>query len=154
MKFFTFADDEPLILESGKSLGPITVAYETYGRLNEEGTNAILVEHALTGDSHCASHRPGDEPGWWGGMVGPGRALDTDRFFIICANVLGGCQGTTGPASIDPKTGRPYGMRFPMVTILDMVRVQKRLLEHLGIRRLLTVVGGSMGGMQTLQWAV
>lgn len=154
MKFFTFAEDEPFRLESGRALGPVTVAYETYGELNEDGTNAILVEQALTGDSHCASHGPDDEPGWWEGMVGPGKPLDTNRYFVICANVLGGCQGTTGPATVDPRTGRPYGMTFPMVTILDMVRVQEVLLRHLGVTRLLTVIGGSMGGMQTLQWAV
>lgn len=154
MKFFTFAVDEPMVLESGRRFGPITVAYETYGKLNEEGTNAILIEQALTGDSHAASHGPDDEPGWWEGLIGPGRLFDTDRYFVICANVLGGCQGTTGPASIDPRTGQPYGSRFPVVTILDMVNVQRALLRHLGIRKLFTVAGGSMGGMQVLQWAV
>lgn len=147
--------DNPIQLESGRKFGPITVAYETYGTLAPSRDNVILIPHALTGDSHCASHGAHDsEEGWWEPLVGPGRVFDTDRFFIICANVLGGCQGTTGPASIDETTGEPYGMRFPVVTIRDMVRVQRMLLDHLGIERLFLVAGGSMGGMQTLQWAV
>ncbi|MBX6378432.1 MAG: homoserine O-acetyltransferase [Clostridia bacterium] len=140
-------------LEGGDSLPAVTLAYETYGRLNRRGDNAILVLHALTGDAHVNSHGPGDRPGWWEGMVGPGRALDTDRFFVICSNVLGGCQGSTGPACIDPRTGRPYGMRFPVITIRDMVAAQRRLVESLGVRGLV-VVGGSMGGMQALQWGL
>lgn len=154
MRYFTFAEDEPFPLESGARLGPITVAYETYGTLNEERSNAVLVPHALTGDSHCASHFEGDEPGWWEGIVGPGKAIDTRRWFVICANVLGGCQGSTGPASINPRTGRPYGMSFPVITVGDMVRVQRELLRHLGIERVAAVIGGSMGGMQTLEWAL
>lgn len=146
---------EPVVLDSGETLHPVTVAYETYGTLADDKRNVILIPHALTGDSHCASHGPHDpEEGWWEPLVGPGRVFDTDRFFIICANVLGGCQGTTGPASIDPHRGKPYGMRFPVITIRDMVRVQKALLDHLEIDWLLMVAGGSMGGMQALQWAV
>lgn len=154
MRYFTFAEDEPFLLESGARLGPITVAYETYGTLSPTKENVVLIPHALTGDSHCASHFEGDEPGWWEGLVGPGKAIDTRRYFVICANVLGGCQGSTGPASINPETGRPYGMSFPVVTIGDMVRVQRELLRHLGIDRVAAVVGGSMGGMQTLEWAL
>src|SRR5690606_11895309 len=116
--------------------------------------NVILIPHALTGDAHCASHGPDDEPGWWEGFVGRGLAIDTERYFVICSNVLGGCQGTTGPAEIDPRTGKPYGMRFPVVTIGDMVRVQRELLRALGIERLQAVIGGSMSGMQALEWAV
>lgn len=154
MRYFTFAEEEPFLLESGARLGPITVAYETYGTLSPNKENVVLIPHALTGDSHCASHCEGDEPGWWEGLVGPGKAIDTRRYFVICANVLGGCQGSTGPASINPKTGRPYGMSFPVVTINDMVRVQRELLRHLGIERVAAVIGGSMGGMQTLEWAL
>jgi len=154
MKRFTFATDSKFILESGRSLGPITVAYETYGRLSPEKDNAVLIPHALTGDSHCASHHEGDEPGWWENLVGPGKAIDTERYFVICPNVLGGCQGTTGPASINPETGRPYGSSFPVITIRDMVRVHRALIEHLGLERVHMVVGGSMGGMQTLEWAM
>ncbi|MBO8142782.1 MAG: homoserine O-acetyltransferase [Firmicutes bacterium] len=144
-----------MVLESGAKLGPITIAYETYGELSPARDNAILITHALTGDAHCASHGPDDpEAGWWEPLVGPGRVFDTDRYFVICSNVLGGCQGSTGPASIDPETGRPYGARFPVVTIGDMVRCQERLVRHLGIDRLFAVAGGSMGGMQALEWAV
>ncbi|MFO7319189.1 MAG: homoserine O-acetyltransferase [Clostridia bacterium] len=152
MQYFTYS--EPFRLESGATLPGFTLAYETYGTLSPRGDNVVLIPHALTGDSHCASHFPGDEPGWWEGFVGPGLAIDTEQYFVICSNVLGGCQGSTGPASIDPRTGKPYGMRFPMVTIGDMVRAQRELLRHLGIERLHAVVGGSMGGMQTLEWAV
>ena len=155
---FTFGHegDEPLLLESGRRFGPITVRYETYGSLNDDRSNAILLLHAFSGDAHAAGrHAPEDRhPGWWDTMVGPGRAFDTDRYFVICSNVLGGCQGTTGPGSIDPATGRPYGLSFPVITIEDMVNVQYRLVRHLGIERLLAVAGGSMGGMQALQWAV
>jgi len=154
-RYFTFAQHKPFVLESGATLGPITIAYETYGRLSPERDNAILITHALTGDAHCASHGSHDpEPGWWEDLVGPGRVFDTNKYFVICSNVLGGCQGSTGPASIDPRSGRPYGARFPVVTIGDMVRCQARLLDHLGIRQLLAVAGGSMGGMQALEWAV
>lgn len=142
-------------LESGRQLGPISVAYETYGTLSPSADNAILVCHALTGDSHVARHPvPGSREGWWETLVGPGKPLDTNRYYVICSNVLGGCQGTTGPTSIDPQTGRPYGMSFPVITIRDIIRVQKALLDHLGVRRLALVIGGSMGGMQVLEWAV
>jgi len=151
----TYTLATPLLLESGASLFPVQVAYETYGTLNHEKSNAILVCHALTGDAHAAGHH-GDEsrPGWWEGVIGPGKAFDTSRYFVICSNVLGGCKGTTGPASIDPNTGKPYGISFPVVTIRDMVNVQKALIEHLGISQLFAVAGGSMGGMQVLQWTV
>lgn len=152
MRYVVLADDEPFRLESGQEIGPITVAYETYGTLAADQSNVVLIPHALTGDTHCASHHPGDEPGWWEGLVGPGKAIDTDRYFVICSNVLGGCQGTTGPASINPATGRPYGSSFPVITIGDMVRVQRELLRVLGIERIHAVIGGSMGGMQTLEW--
>ncbi|MDR3590539.1 MAG: homoserine O-acetyltransferase [Negativicutes bacterium] len=148
------AAGEPFSLIEGGTLSEITVAYETYGTLAPEKDNVILVAHALTGDSHPAAHNDQDEEGWWDVLVGPGRPLDSDRFFIICSNVLGGCQGTTGPASPDPATGRPYGTRFPTITVRDMVRVQKALLEKLGINHLALVIGGSMGGMQALEWAV
>ena len=148
----TFA--EPLALDCGRSLAPFTVAYMTYGALNADRSNAILICHALTGDQFVASDSPiTGKPGWWTTMVGPGKPIDTDRFFVICSNVIGGCMGSTGPAETDPSDGKPYGLNFPIVTIRDMVRAQKRLVEHLGIDRLLAVVGGSMGGMQVLQWA-
>ena len=144
----------PLQLDCGRALAPFTVAYMTYGTLNADKSNAILICHALTGDQFVASEHPiTGKPGWWITMVGPGKPIDTDRFFVICANVLGGCMGSTGPAEIDPATGKPWGLNFPLVTIRDMVRAQKRLVEHLGITKLLAVVGGSMGGMQALQWA-
>jgi homoserine O-acetyltransferase len=145
---------EPLTLESGVSFGPVTLAYETYGELNPARDNAILLLHALSGDAHAAGwHTGAAKPGWWDNMVGPGRPFDTDRYFVICSNVLGGCQGSTGPSSIDPATGRPYATRFPVLTIGDMVRAQARLLDQLGIARLLAVAGGSMGGFQALEWA-
>jgi homoserine O-acetyltransferase/O-succinyltransferase len=157
-RFFTFAADpqERMVLECGRALGPLTLAYETYGRLNERRDNAVLVLHALTGDSHAAGRysEADRKPGWWEIMVGPGKGIDTDRYFVICSNVLGGCMGSTGPGSLDPGSGAPYGLKFPVVTIGDMVRAQKRLVEHLGIARLLSVIGGSMGGMQVLEWAV
>jgi homoserine O-acetyltransferase len=147
---------EPLALESGALLGPLTLAYETYGTFNARRDNAILLLHALSGDAHAAGrHSLSDrKPGWWDSMVGPGRAFDTDRYFVICSNVIGGCQGSTGPASTNPATGRPYGASFPIVTIGDMVRAQIRLVEDLGIERLHAVAGGSMGGFQALEWAV
>src|SRR5919106_692560 len=147
------AVEEPLKLDSGALLGPITVAYQTYGRLNAERSNAILVAHALTGDQFGAKPHPitGKE-GWWQLMIGPGGPLDTDRYFIVCSNVLGGCMGTTGPSEIDPATGQPYGLGFPVITIGDMVRLQAMLLDQLGIQRLFCVIGGSMGGMQVLEW--
>lgn len=146
--------DNPLELVKGGRLDHVEVAYETYGSLSPEKDNAILLCHALTGDSHPAAHYVDDREGWWEDLVGPGQLLDTERFFIICPNVLGGCRGTTGPASPNPATGKPYGADFPVVTIRDMVHVQKRLLDQLGISKLVMVVGGSMGGMQALEWAV
>ena len=147
---------EPLVLDSGATLAPITLAYETYGELSPARDNAILLLHALSGDAHAAGrHRPSDpKPGWWDVMVGPGRPFDTERYFVICSNVIGGCQGSTGPSSIDPATGRPYGARFPVITIADMVRAQARLIDLLGIETLLAVAGGSMGGFQALEWAI
>jgi len=146
----------PLQLECGKTLAPIDVAYETYGRLEKTGDNAILICHALSGNAHVAGyHNPSDKkPGWWDAMVGPGKGIDTNRYFVICSNFLGGCSGTTGPSSINPATGKPYGLDFPIITIADMVRVQKRLLDKLGITKLLAVIGGSIGGMQVLQWII
>ncbi len=144
----------PLALENGAVLPEIWVAYETYGQLSEQKDNVILVEHALTGDSHPAAHHEHDDIGWWEPLIGPGRPIDTNEFFVICSNVLGGCQGTTGPASPNPATGKPYGMSFPQITIRDMVHVQKRLLEALDIPQVALVIGGSMGGMQALEWAV
>ncbi|HPS00961.1 MAG TPA: homoserine O-acetyltransferase [Candidatus Sumerlaeota bacterium] len=147
--------DEPLQLENGETLGPITVAYEVYGALNERRDNAILLCHALSGGAHAAGYHPGDQkPGWWDIMIGPGKAFDTDRYCMICPNVLGSCYGTTGPSSINPKTGKPYALNFPVVTVPDMVNVEAKLLDHLGIETLLCVAGGSMGGMVALQWAV
>lgn len=147
---------EDLKLKSGKTLSDVSLRYETYGELNKAKTNAILVCHALTGDAHVAGRHNLDEkkPGWWDGLVGPGRALDTDKYFIICSNVLGGCTGSTGPTSINPKTGKEYALDFPVITIEDMVNAQYELVKYLGIDKLFCVIGGSMGGMQTLQWAV
>lgn len=148
--------DQPLELECGKTLGPIDVAYETYGQLNETRDNAILICHALSGNAHVAGYNSPEDPkpGWWDGMVGPGKGIDTNTYFVICSNFLGGCSGTTGPSSIDPATGKPYGLDFPIITVADMVRVQKRLLDRLGIDHLLAVIGGSVGGMQVLQWSI
>lgn len=144
----------PLRLDGGALLAPVEVAYETYGTLAPDGGNALLICHALTGDHHVASAHPRTgKPGWWQRMVGPGLPIDTDRFFVVCANVLGSCMGSSGPASIDPASGRPFAMAFPVITIRDMVRAQAMLLDHLGIGRLAAVVGGSMGGMQALSWA-
>ena len=144
-----------LLLDSGEKLGPITVAYETYGVLNHERSNAILVLHAFSGDAHAACwHEGASKPGWWDDMIGPGKAFDTEKYFVICSNVLGGCKGTTGPSSMNPQTGKPYGVDFPLVSIPDMVRVQARLLDHLGIEELFSVAGGSMGGQQVLEWLV
>jgi homoserine O-acetyltransferase len=140
---------DSLELDCGVTLAPVDVAYETYGELNEDRSNAILITHAFSGDAHAAG-----EGGWWSNMIGPGLAFDTDKYFVICSNVLGGCRGTTGPGSIRPDTGKPWGMTFPPVTIADMVRLQKKLIDKLGIPRLLAVAGGSMGGMQALEWAV
>ncbi len=146
---------EEIVLEHGGRLAWATVAYETYGKLNRELSNAILVCHALSGDAHAAGwHKDEEKPGWWDIIIGPGKALDTDNFFVICSNVLGGCKGTTGPSSLNPKTGKPYGLDFPFITLKDMVDAQKRLLDHLGIDKLFAVIGGSFGGMQVLQWCV
>jgi len=148
--------DQPLELACGRTLAPIDVAYETYGTLNTEGDNAILICHALSGNAHVAGRNAVTDrkPGWWDAMVGPGKGINTDRYFVVCSNFLGGCSGTTGPSSIDPETGEPYGLDFPIVTIRDMVKVQKLLLDRLGIPRLLAVIGGSLGGMQVLQWMI
>lgn len=156
-QFFTAWEDQPLVLESGATLSPVTLAYETYGELAPERDNTVLVLHALTGDSHVAGiYTPEDDkPGWWDIIVGPGKPIDTDKYFVVCSNVLGGCMGSTGPASENPnKPGQPYGLDFPVVTVGDMVKAQKRLLEHLGVERLLFAIGGSMGGMQVLEWTV
>ena len=156
-KYFTFADPpDQLKLISGQKLGPITIAYETCGTLNKDRSNAILILHALSGNAHAAGYYSPDDkyPGWWDNYIGPGKPFDTDKYFIICSNVIGGCSGSTGPASINPETGREYGLDFPMVTVQDMVRAQWHLVEHLGIDKLLGVAGGSMGGMQALQWSI
>jgi homoserine O-acetyltransferase len=149
-----FAGDRPLTLDQGRALSPFTVAYMTYGTLNAARSNAVLVCHALTADQFVASVHPvTGKPGWWDTMVGPGLPIDTNRFFVVCANVLGGCMGTTGPSELDPATGKPYGLTFPLVTVRDMVNAQAMLLDALGIEEILCVTGGSMGGMQVLQWA-
>lgn len=140
-------------LQHGETLPGVEVAYETYGTLDEDRSNAVLICHAITGDSHPAAHDANDDPGWWEGLVGPGKAVDTNRLFVICSNVLGGCRGTTGPGTINPATGKPYGSDFPLVTVEDMVDVQKRLVDLLGIERLRAVIGGSLGGHQVLSWA-
>ncbi len=148
--------DKPLKLECGKRLAPIDAAYETYGALNEAGDNGVLICHALSGDAHAAGRNSPEDrkPGWWDVMVGPGKSIDTNKYFVICSNFLGGCSGTTGPGSTNPATGKPYGLDFPIITISDMVKVQKLLLDTLGIKQLLAVIGGSIGGMQVLQWAI
>ncbi|WGD29214.1 homoserine O-acetyltransferase [Ancylobacter sp. WKF20] len=149
-----FGPDKPLKLDAGGELSPFQIAYQTYGTLNAARSNAILICHALSGDQHAANVHPvTGKPGWWETLIGPGKPIDTDRFFVIASNVLGGCLGTTGPSSTNPATGQPYGLDLPVVTIGDMVRAQAMLIDHLGIERLLAVVGGSMGGMQVLQWA-
>jgi homoserine O-acetyltransferase len=153
-KVVRFGPDKPLRLDCGRTLSPFSIAYMTYGTLNAEKSNAILICHALTGDQFVASEHPvTGKPGWWTTMVGPGLPIDTDRFFVICANVIGGCMGSTGPAEIDPATGKPFALDFPLVTVRDMVRSQAMLMDTLGIETLLAVIGGSMGGMQALQWA-
>lgn len=149
-QYFTF---DRLSLESGDTLAPVTLAYETYGKLNGDRSNAVLIVHALTGDAHAAGLHDGEQtPGWWDDMIGPGKAFDTDRYYVICSNIIGGCKGSTGPGSIDAKTGQAYGLAFPLISVGDMVEAQKELVKHLGIDRLLSVAGGSMGGMQVLQW--
>ena len=152
---YTYTFDE-LSLQCGERLGPVTLAYETWGTLNAQGDNAILITHALTGSSHAHDPEYPDDPkaAWWNVLIGPGRVFDTSRYFVICSNVLGGCYGSTGPSSIDPRTGRPYGMRFPVITIRDMVHAQRKLIERLQVRELAMVAGGSIGGQQALEWAV
>jgi homoserine O-acetyltransferase len=150
-----FEEDRPLTLSTGATLAPVEVAYETYGTLDPDGGNAVFVCHALTGDAHAAGHHGDPEKrGWWDTIIGPGLPLDTSRFFVICPNLLGGCSGTTGPASIDPVSGRAHGLRFPLLTVRDLVTVHRALLRHLGIARLHAAIGGSLGGMQALQWAL
>ena len=149
-----FTDNKPLLLENGTSIDELTVAYESYGKLNKDKSNAIIICHALSGDQFVASKNPlTDKDGWWTRMVGSGKPIDTDKYFVICANVLGGCLGSTGPTSINPKTGEEYGLNFPVITISDMVNAQLRLIQYLEIEKLLSVIGGSMGGMQVLEWA-
>ncbi|WP_456440526.1 homoserine O-acetyltransferase MetX [Caldithrix abyssi] len=165
-----FESSRPLTLDSGHKLPAVQAAFETYGRLNAAGDNAILVCHALTGDAHAAGitqldaqtlhkiplyrSKKTDQPGWWDGLIGPGKALDTNRYFVVCSNILGSCYGTTGPMSVNPQSGRPYGPDFPEITVRDMVKVQKALLDALSVKSLVTVIGGSLGGMQVLEWAL
>jgi homoserine O-acetyltransferase len=154
---FTFAEPpHEMILENGSKLGPVTIAYETYGSLNPARDNVVLIAHALSGDAHVAGyHREQDpKPGWWDIMVGPGKGIDTDKYFVVCSNILGSCMGSTGPSSLNPKTQKPYGLEFPVITIGDMVRAQRALMDHLGIQKILSVIGGSIGGLQVLEWAV
>ena len=154
-RFQRIAVDRPFVLEGGGLLHDVTIAYETWGALDASATHAVLVCHAVTGDAHAAGRAGQQEgQGWWDAVIGPGLALDTDRYFVVCANILGGCQGTTGPSSLDPATGQPYGPTFPIVSIRDIVRTQAALADHLGIAQWFSVVGGSMGGMQAIEWAV
>ena len=156
-KLHTIAEPpEEMALECGRELGPVSLAYETYGTLNAENSNAVLILHALSGDAHVAGYHSSEEekPGWWDSMVGPGKGIDTNKYFVICSNIIGSCMGSTGPCTINPKTVMPYGLEFPVVTIGDMVKAQKTLIDTLGIKRLLAVVGGSVGGMQVLEWCV
>ncbi len=151
-----YTEAEPFPFESGARLGPIDVAFETYGELNKDGTNCVLICHALTGNAHAGFYNSENDKasGWWDGIVGPGKAIDTDKYFVVCSNILAGCYGTTGPSTMNPATMREYGTSFPLTTVRDMVRVQKRLLDWLGVERLELVIGGSMGGMQVIEWAV
>ncbi len=150
-----FSEGDPLVLASGRELAPVEVAFETYGTLSPERDNVVVICHALTGDAHAAGHHGDPERrGWWDNIIGPGRPVDTDKYFVVCPNLLGGCQGTTGPSSIDPRTGKPYGLRFPAITVRDLVTVHRKLLAHLGVEKPHAVVGGSLGGMQALQWAL
>jgi homoserine O-acetyltransferase/O-succinyltransferase len=149
-----FPMNKPLVLDSGAKIAPLQIAYQTYGQLNANKTNAVLVCHALTGDQHVANENPvTGKAGWWETLIGPGKIIDTENYFVICSNVIGGCLGSTGPASTNPATGKPYALELPVVTIRDMVRAQAMLIDHLGIESLFAVVGGSMGGMQVLEWA-
>jgi homoserine O-acetyltransferase/O-succinyltransferase len=155
--YFKFAEPpDELILSNGEKLGPITIAYETYGKLNEEKNNTILIFHALTGDAHAAGYNNPEEkkPGWWDLMIGPKKPFDTDKYFVVCSNIIGGCKGSTGPSSKNPKTGKPYSVTFPEISIKDMIIPQKKLLDYLGIETIFCIAGGSMGGMQALQWLV
>jgi homoserine O-acetyltransferase len=150
-----FDEGNPLVLASGATLAPVEVAYETYGTLNADRSNAVYVCHALTGDAHASGYREHDtRPGWWDTMIGPGKPIDTDRLFVISSNLLGGCNGTTGPSSLDPRSGRPYGPRFPAIVMRDLVTVHRALCRHLGVERLRCAIGGSLGGMQALQWTL
>ncbi|SHJ12907.1 homoserine O-acetyltransferase [Tessaracoccus bendigoensis DSM 12906] len=150
-----FDRDDPLRMRSGATLAPVEVAYETYGELNSDATNAVYICHALTGDAHAAGFHEGDtRPGWWDNMIGPGRPIDTDRWFVVASNILGGCRGTTGPSSLNPATGEPYALDFPLLDMADFVEVHRALARRLGIRSFAAVVGGSLGGMQVLQWAL
>ena len=153
-QYYTFGDhNDKLVLAGGEKFGPVTMAYETYGQLDVERSNAILILHALTGDAHAAGYHEGaKEAGWWDKIIGPDKAFDTHKYFVICSNVLGGCKGSTGPSSINPVSQRPYGIDFPLIGIGDMVNAQVRLIDYLGISKLLSVAGGSMGGMQTIEW--
>ncbi|QSH42571.1 homoserine O-acetyltransferase [Lentisphaerota bacterium] len=153
--FFGSGESDALVLDCGKKLRSVNIRYETYGELNTSGTNAILVLHALTGDAHVSGwHTEADrKPGWWNDMIGPGKPIDTNRYYVVCSNVIGGCSGSTGPRSVNPDTGKLYNMDFPVITIADMVRAQHRLMQHLGIKCWLSIIGGSMGGMQALEWA-
>jgi len=154
-RYYNAPKGEEFTLESGIKLRELKIAYETYGELNKNRTNAVLICHALSGDAHAAGYHEGDKkPGWWDGMIGPGKAFDTDKYFIICSNVIGGCKGSSGPNSIDPSTGKAYGLSFPIVSVGDMVNAQKKLVDFLGIEKLLSVCGGSMGGLQALQWTI
>jgi homoserine O-acetyltransferase len=148
--------EEPMVLESGRTLGPVEIVYETYGQPNADRSNAILICHALSGNHHAAGYHDPHDPqtGWWDGMIGPGKGFDTSQYWVICANIIGGCKGSSGPLSIDPATGHSYGLDFPIVTIGDMVEAQKRLVDHLGITRLYSMAGGSMGGFQVLEWCL
>lgn len=156
VKTETFVSDTPLDLESGRRLDPVQIAYETYGRPDADRSNAILICHALSGDAHAAGYHDihDKRTGWWDAMIGPGKAFDTDRYWVICSNILGGCKGSTGPGTVNPETGRPYGPAFPIITVGDMVVAQKRLMDHLEISRLVAVAGGSMGGFQVMEWAL
>ncbi len=156
LKFFVFGKEKDFRLESGEKFGPVTVAYETFGKLNDNKDNAILVIHALTANTHVCSYYDKDKKteGWWDNIVGPDKSIDTNKYFVICSNYFGGCYGTTGPSYINPATGKPYGLDFPIITVRDMVNVQKKLIDYLGIAKLKLVLGGSLGGMQVLEWSV
>jgi homoserine O-acetyltransferase len=156
-KFYKFAEPpDEMVLESGARLGPVTLAYETCGTLSSDKSNVILILHALSGDSHVAGYYSADDekPGWWDNMVGPGKGIDTNKYFVVCSNIIGSCMGSTGPCSINPQTVLPYGLDFPVVTIGDVVDAQKALMDHLGIKKILAAVGGSIGGMQVLEWCI